>query len=228
LRTTQITRDSVPKIKVLTDGSRIYVIEIIGTKSILVQASVTSGQTSPIPVAFSSVWLSDISPDNAELLVDDATGIGVGDYQAWVLPLPNGSPRHLGDIVGHEAVWSSDGKQIAFGKGSDIFLANSLGQSNVKSSPRLARQARFDSRRMALACGSQFQISKQTPVRSGKCAPTVATFIRFCLAGPSKVRSVAVFGVRTVATIYLFTAKTKSMPVVSRAGYSAPHPSRSP
>ena len=132
LRTTQITHDGVPKIKVLTDGSRLYIIEIIGPKSILVQASVTSGQTSPVPNGFSAIRLSDISPDNAELLVDDATSVVGGDFQAWVLPLPNGSPRHLGDIVGSGAVWSPDGKQIAFGKGSDIFLADSLGRVERK------------------------------------------------------------------------------------------------
>jgi Tol biopolymer transport system component len=44
-----------------------------------------------------------------------------------VLPLPGGTPRRLGEIEGREATWSPDGMQLAFAKGSEIYLARSDG-----------------------------------------------------------------------------------------------------
>jgi Tol biopolymer transport system component len=41
--------------------------------------------------------------------------------------LPSGSPRRLGDIAARAATWSPDGRQIAFVKGSNLFLANADG-----------------------------------------------------------------------------------------------------
>jgi len=126
VRITQITRDGVPKMGVLTDGSRIYVTEWIGNKSILVQGSASGGDTSPIPNPLNSIFTWDISSDHSQLLVNDTGPFG-GDYQAWVLPLPSGSPRHAGNINAHSAAWSPDGKRIAFVKAQDIFLADADG-----------------------------------------------------------------------------------------------------
>ena len=41
-------------------------------------------------------------------------------------------PRHLSNIVAHWAAWSPDGRQLAFAKGSDIFLANADGTNARK------------------------------------------------------------------------------------------------
>ena len=62
-----------------------------------------------------------------------------------MLPLPTGSPRHLSDIVGHGAVWSPDGRQLAFSKGPDIFLANADGTNARKliTVSSLANSIRF-------------------------------------------------------------------------------------
>ena len=126
VKTTQITHDGVPKGDVLTDGSRLYINESTGMKEFLVQASVTGGDTSIIPTSLSNTRMFDISPDHSQLLVADFVG-PQAEAQAWILPLPTGNPRHLSDIVTHWAVWSPDGKQLVFAKGSDIFLANADG-----------------------------------------------------------------------------------------------------
>jgi len=131
LKTTQITHDGVAKTNFLTDGSRLYIIESTGTKQFLVQGSVSGGDTSVIPSPFSNTAMSDISPDHSQLLVADYVGAEV-EAQAWVLPLPTGSPRHLSNIVAHWAVWSPDGRQLAFAKGSDIYLANADGTNDRK------------------------------------------------------------------------------------------------
>lgn len=139
LNTAQITRDGVSKTSLLTDGSRLYItestgakqMESIGTNTFLVQGSVTGGDTSVIPTPFTSVSIFDISPDHSQLLVADHVG-NESETQVLILPLPTGSPRHLSDIVAHGAVWSPDGKQLAFAKGSDLFLANADGTNARK------------------------------------------------------------------------------------------------
>ena len=66
------------------------------------------------------------------------------DQQLWTLPLPSGSPRRLGNILAHNATWSHDRKQIAFAKGSNIFLADADGTNprqfiSVAGSPHTIR-----------------------------------------------------------------------------------------
>jgi DNA-binding winged helix-turn-helix (wHTH) protein/Tol biopolymer transport system component len=145
LKTSQITRDGFTKTNLLTDGSRLYVTESTGpTKQFLVQVSVTGGDTSIVPTPFSNPVISDISPDHSQLLMTDGAFLE-NEAQLWVLPLPTGSPRHLSDIVAHGAVWSPDGRQLAFSKGSDLFLANADGTNARKliTVSSLANSIRF-------------------------------------------------------------------------------------
>jgi eukaryotic-like serine/threonine-protein kinase len=131
IKTIQITHDGVPKGNVLTDGSRLYINESTGMNEFLVQASVTGGDTSIIRTSFGNTRMFDISPDHSQLLVADFVG-PQAEAQAWILPLPTGNPRHLSDIFAHSAAWSPDGRQLAFAKGSDIFLANADGTNARK------------------------------------------------------------------------------------------------
>ena len=145
LKTSQITRDGFTKTNLMTDGSRLYVTESTSpTKQFLVQVSVTGGDTSIVPTPFSNPVISDISPDHSQLLVTDGAFLE-NEAQVWVLPLPTGSPRHLSDIVAHGAVWSPDGRQLAFSKGSDLFLANADGTNARKliTVSSLANSIRF-------------------------------------------------------------------------------------
>ena len=61
-----------------------------------------------------------------QLLARNLIGTDV-EAQIWTLPLAAGAPRPLSDIVGHSAVWSRDGRQLAFAKGPDIYLADADG-----------------------------------------------------------------------------------------------------
>jgi serine/threonine protein kinase len=134
INTTQITHDGIPKTNVLTDGSRLYITENTGGKQFLVQASVTGGDTSGISTPFSNVVMTDISPDHSQLLLGGYEGTEqyVKELQAWVLPLPTGSPRRIADVIAHSSVWSSDGQKLAFAKGSDFVLANADGTNARK------------------------------------------------------------------------------------------------
>src|ERR1700730_2609265 len=130
LNVTQITRDGLTKTGFQTDGSRLYITETNGSKQVLVQTSVTGGDSSVIPTSFANTAMSDMSPDHSRMLVADAVGSET-EAQIWVLPLPVGVPRRLGNIVGHSGVWSPGGRQLAFAKGSELYMANADG-SNVR------------------------------------------------------------------------------------------------
>ncbi len=136
LSTTQLTHDGFSKTGILTDGSRLYITESTGSRQFLVQASATGGETTVIPTPFASIVTSDISPDHSQMLVAEAVGPKY-EFQVWVLPIPGGTPRRLGDIVARcdtwssqgWATWSPDGRQLAFAKSADIYMANADGSN---------------------------------------------------------------------------------------------------
>jgi len=128
VNTTQLTHDDMPKTRVLTDGARLYITEIKGNKQILVQASTAGGETSQIPTPFGSIGISGIAPDHSHLLAADIIGTEAAE-QGWILPLPSGPPRRLGEVFGHYAGYSPDGQQIVFARDFDLYLANSEGFS---------------------------------------------------------------------------------------------------
>ena len=132
LNTTQITHDGVSKQSgILTDGSRLFIIETNGARTFLAQASVTGGDTSFIRTPFTNIAVSDISRDHSHLLAANFVGTET-ESQLWTLPVAAGTPRELSDLVGHSGVWSPDGRQLALAKGSDIYIANADGTNARK------------------------------------------------------------------------------------------------
>ncbi len=125
--TTQITHDGFPMGNMLTDGARIYVTQFRPEGLVLAQVSATGGETSAIPTPVRNMMIQDISPDHSQLLVGSVEPSGSGETPLWALPLPTGSPRRLGDIVGVRASWSPDGKQMVFVRAADLYLANADG-----------------------------------------------------------------------------------------------------
>src|SRR5207248_4217269 len=97
----------------------------------LMPASALGGESSPIQVPFPNVLLLDISPDRSRLLVMDFVGSEPED-QFWSLPLPSGSPRRLGDVIGHDGSWSPDGNHLVFARGSEISIADANGTGSHK------------------------------------------------------------------------------------------------
>ena len=135
-------------------------------------------------------------------------------HKLWVLPLPTGSPRHLSNIVAHWGVWSPDGRQLAFAKGSDIFLANADG-TNARKLVTVSGSAfsiRFSP--MALGFGSRSETLRPTPPRFGKFVPMAAIFIAFSLAGTTHHRSLAAAGVPMAAT----TSSSAAQPILPISG----------
>ena len=127
LSATKITSDNLPKDQLETDGPRIYFVETVNQRAVLSQVSAGGGDINRIATPFANTFLHDISPARSELLVGSFNGeesfISGWENPEWIVPVPAGSPRRLGDIVAMGAAWSRDGQQLAFSRGNDIYLA---------------------------------------------------------------------------------------------------------
>ncbi len=124
LRTVQLTNTNRPKSDLVTDGSRLYFIE---GQSRLSQTSVTGGEIFPIATSLEDTGFSnvfDIASDGTVLLMNTARGTSL-DGPLWTVPVLGGTPRRLGDFVGHAGAWSPDRKSIAYANKNEVFLANS-------------------------------------------------------------------------------------------------------
>jgi len=110
----------------VTDGPRLYFTEW----SVPTQVSSAGGEAVTIPASFPNSAIGDISPDRSELLVSR----GDAEYEGtlWTLPVLGGAPRRLGDLLGHDATWTPDGKQIVYANGSSLYLAKSDGTESRK------------------------------------------------------------------------------------------------
>ena len=111
----------------VTDGSRFYFVEF--PFDVLTQVSTLGGETSTIAMPFPLNRIGDISPDRSALLTAQITE---DDAPLWVLPLPAGTPRRLGGLIGHDGTWSPDGQRILFANGSDLYVARTDGTESRK------------------------------------------------------------------------------------------------
>ena len=135
LSTAQLTSDNLPKDLVMTDGPRVYFVETVNERALLSQVSASGGEISHIPTPFTSSFLHAVSPLRSELLVDSGNGHGIlgsGQAAAWIVPIPTGSPRRVGDFPVNAATWSRDGQQLAYSQGHDIYLARWDGTQSHK------------------------------------------------------------------------------------------------
>jgi eukaryotic-like serine/threonine-protein kinase len=118
----QLTHDGRRKSgPILTDGARLYFPEMaLGEKATLAQVSTSGGETALVATGLENFLLWDIAPDHSELLVSSFRGMEP-ELPLWTLPLPAGTPRRLGDMLGHEASWSPDGQRIVYAHGTDLY-----------------------------------------------------------------------------------------------------------
>ena len=76
-------------------------------------------------------WLRDIAPDKSSLLVSDLRS----DNQPsplWIVPVPAGAPRRVGNVFANAAAWTPDGNKIIFTKGREIWIAAADGSQMRK------------------------------------------------------------------------------------------------
>lgn len=115
----------------VTDGSRLYFLEIVEANRVPFQMMITGGDLFEITVPFPSITLLDISPDQTELLIGSQLTQET-ELQLWVMSVLGGSPRSVGNLRGHAAAWSPDGKHIVYANGPKLYLADSDGAQSYE------------------------------------------------------------------------------------------------
>src|SRR5216683_3119606 len=122
----QITHDGFNKTSLLSDDSHLYVSESLAAHHVIARVSLPNSDRSVIRSTFSDLQALDVSADHTKLLVSPGRS-GSSDNEFWALPVGTGSAVRVGKLSGRDASWSMDGQQLAFGKGSILYLASSKG-----------------------------------------------------------------------------------------------------
>ncbi len=124
----QLTDDGEPKAasrpaflgSLASDGSRVYFNEKRAGNWGIAQVSAMGGQTAPLNSAVFEPIIAGIDPDSSNLLT----------LNGWLLPVPAGSPRRLGDLANLEvssAEYFPDGQHIVYARGPVIYIAEKDG-----------------------------------------------------------------------------------------------------
>ena len=160
--TAQLTKDGGTKdvtLRLLSDGMRLYFQEgaYMGPESTvaprfakrpaLVQVSTQGGETAETPISLTESLVFDISPARSELLLGgpwSKTGTPFR-RELWVMSLPAGPLRRVGNILALDASWSPDGKHVVFVNGKEIFVANPDGSDirRLATAPETPYWVRF-------------------------------------------------------------------------------------
>ena len=122
----QITRDGRQKYNITSDGERLYFGEYNSGRFGIAQVSAAGGETASLQMPFTNTKMASITPDGSALLV--------GEYHemekergalVWLLPLPTGAPRRLGDLAAESLAPSPGG--LVFSKADGIYEASADG-----------------------------------------------------------------------------------------------------
>ncbi len=141
LKTTQITHFGRvdPASRLVTDGARVYFVARKGSLLSLASVPVEGGEPVPVPTPVPDVALYGISPDHSELLVGSDPN-NDNKMTFWLLPTAGGSPRRVGNVIGHDAAWSRDGRRIAYFSGSALFAVKPDGSDSEKIAATAGRE----------------------------------------------------------------------------------------
>ncbi|HEX3321753.1 MAG TPA: winged helix-turn-helix domain-containing protein [Terriglobales bacterium] len=107
----------------VTDGPRIFFSE---TSDSVVQVAATGGEVVKFPISHSCFAIWDIAPDRTELIGSSQSDSSVVDQPLWSLSLITGQAYRLGNLRGHAAAWSPDGRSFAYVTGNDPLLPTDI------------------------------------------------------------------------------------------------------
>jgi Tol biopolymer transport system component/DNA-binding winged helix-turn-helix (wHTH) protein len=126
----EIQFESFPS--VVTDGSRLYFLEMRNGHVGLVNSSTGDSRTFPVPlpVDIRAPSIADLSSDGSQILLRSrASEI---EQPLWAIPELGGAGRRIGNILAHDATWSPDGQSIVYAEGSDLMIAKADGSAPRK------------------------------------------------------------------------------------------------
>jgi eukaryotic-like serine/threonine-protein kinase len=130
LSSLQITSDGISKRSLVTDGTRLYFSENVSGHSVLRQVSTSGGETAPVPISLLSADIYDFYPGRSELLVKGFAEGSETEWPVWILPLPAGTLRQVGDILAHGATWAPDGQRLVYVRKSSLYVCNPDGSDS--------------------------------------------------------------------------------------------------
>jgi len=115
---------------VVTDGARLYFTEIGKGDLRFAHVSTAGSETTLIETPFRFPRMADISPDHARLLVLGFNGSEL-ESPLWTIPTLGGTPRRIGEILAHDAAWTTHG-DIVYANGTNLYWAKSDGNNARK------------------------------------------------------------------------------------------------
>ena len=159
-------------VKLVSDGARLYYMERDGDHWNPMETAVSGGEGRSVEAGATSAQVFDISPDFSGLLIGSFEVRGELS-RLWTIPGQGGAPMRLGDATASSAVFSPDGKQIAYLNGSNLWMMDETGRTPAclrrcpgrRSGSRGLRMGkRFDlaSRGFSAAKGTRFSRSRVT------------------------------------------------------------------
>jgi len=115
-------------VKLVSDGARLYYMERDGDHWNLMETAVSGGEGQRVETGATSALAFDVSPDFSQLLFGTFEVRGEMN-RLWTIPSQGGAPMRLGDVIANSAIFSPDGKQIAYLKGADLWIMDANGSN---------------------------------------------------------------------------------------------------
>jgi Tol biopolymer transport system component/DNA-binding winged helix-turn-helix (wHTH) protein len=115
-------------VKLVSDGARLYYMERDGDHWNLMETGVSGGEGQRVETGATSALALDVSPDLSELLIGSFEVRGEPS-RLWTIPAQGGAPMRLAETIASGAVYSPDGKQIAYLNGSKLLLMDANGSN---------------------------------------------------------------------------------------------------
>ena len=121
----QLTNDGVMKTLVATDGVRLYLNESSGAARWVTQMAVNGGEPARLPMPSPLFLPFDVSPDGTNVLAAEISTYGEGPL--WIAPVLGNSPYRVGNLEASSGAWSPDGRQVAYARRGELFVAQNDG-----------------------------------------------------------------------------------------------------
>jgi Tol biopolymer transport system component/DNA-binding winged helix-turn-helix (wHTH) protein len=115
-------------VRLVSDGARLYYMERDGDHWNLMQTAASGGEGQRVETGATNALAMDVSPDLSELLIGTFEVRGAPN-RLWTIPSQGGAPMRFRDVIANSAIFSPDGKQIAYLKGSDLWMMDANGSN---------------------------------------------------------------------------------------------------
>ena len=118
-------------VRLVPGVDRVFYMERDGGHWNLMETSIGRGDGQRVAIPAASGMAMDIRPDGATLLLGTFEKRG-DQMELWTMPAEGGAPMRLGNVSASGAVFTPDGKQIAYTQGADIWLMDVSGANAHK------------------------------------------------------------------------------------------------